>query len=505
MAVNQIRPYQAARAGESARLKEECQRRSARSIRYEPSDPTPGAWRRAQSSRGGHHRRRHENSRVNPPVDARNVPTARSSQRAASWRAYGAKTAKHGSPNHDPGAGVTGSRLPAGEERPARFVQRREVMFSVRHVACENLAYAWRIASGHGPDCVATALEQLVLRHEILSIRFDISGTRVVAIAHDAQAPRIRTVDLRSQSPDSQRATIAAFVARGVRKAIDVTKAPLARVCLIRCGGDQDVLVLVVPHIMWDLRSSHIFAEELALLLVGDHASLPAAPLALSDYAAHESRQPDDVALRYWRRELAGYRKQLALRGGARWQAMDHHTRIRSFRVADKDASRRLAHIARGQRTTLPIATLAAYVTYLVVARGDTDVTVAVADANRSRPELRNVLGYLVSMSLVRVRVDERRPFLDVVAEAHRARVEAAQHEMAAEWQAGDPAALEPEEVPLCDVVFNFVPAARAPHGQPRGPAARSINALPRIRPRTDRSVPDSLIPVGRRSGLRDL
>ena len=93
---------------------------------------------------------------------------------------------------------------------------------------------------------------------------------------------------------------------------IDVSRAPLFRMRLLRLGADDHVLLLILHHIIVDGWSIGIFMEELselyAAFAAGRQAHLPAPALQFSDFARWQRRWSTSEAatqqFAYWKRHL---------------------------------------------------------------------------------------------------------------------------------------------------------------------------------------------------------
>ncbi|WP_269440701.1 condensation domain-containing protein [Micromonospora tarapacensis] len=89
----------------------------------------------------------------------------------------------------------------------------------------------------------------------------------------------------------------------------------------------------------------------------------------------------------------------------------------------DREAVARLRALARTQRTTLFSVLLAVFYHHLHRITGQDDLAVASMFANRSRPELRETVGLLANMVLLRARVGQAATFADLVGQAHAAAI----------------------------------------------------------------------------------
>jgi non-ribosomal peptide synthetase component F len=80
-----------------------------------------------------------------------------------------------------------------------------------------------------------------------------------------------------------------------------------------------------------------------------------------------------------------------------------------------------LRELARREKTTLFTVLLAVFQAQLHRVTGQPDLAVASMFANRSRPELRETVGLLAGMVLLRAQVADQRSFTDLVRHTHSA------------------------------------------------------------------------------------
>lgn len=342
---------------------------------------------------------------------------------------------------------------------PARFSQAREVRHSLGGAAFQSLIFAWRLPDLIEQDRLRTALEALVDRHEILRTSFhEVAGDIVQAVAPSTELP----------------CATAATIDETVLELFDVPfvlgTAPLFRIRLI---APEHLLVLTVAHTVWDAASTFVFIRDLDAIYQSSEAALPKLAIQFGDFAAFErSGEPRSSATAYWRDRLAGYEPRLSLPAAGTDRSGPYESGEHTFEAASAHVMRSLQRLAQRERTTLNLIVLAGFVAVLQPAAPGTELTVAVADANRQRPELRDLLGYTVAVNLIRVDVSDHPTFNGLVREIHAATAEAYANELPVERQVTKPADLVNHPAPLCDAFFNFVPA-EASAAQPRVPGTQ--------------------------------
>lgn len=354
---------------------------------------------------------------------------------------------------------------------PSRFVQEREFRHSVDGSAHQNLGYAWSVGGVHDAEALRHALTAVIHRHEILRTSFRELNGEVVEVVDPSAAAPVWTTDLASRA-----ASFDATVLGQLRRPFALISGPLLRIVLGMRGRRPDILVLVVAHILWDARSSELLRRELEALCASADAPVPSLPIQFGDFASFERDAAPDSAVRYWRQQLGGYDRYVAL--PCRERPSSFAPAEHAFEAASPTVGHSLERLAQAERSTLSIAVLASFVAWLSVASQQQELTVAVADANRDRGDLRDLLGYLVGVNLIRIDVAGGRSFRALVQQVHQTVAEAFAHPVPAEQQVGDSADLVTDATPLCDALFNFVPP-------PSNASPSVLDDGPRLTPRS--------------------
>ena len=275
-------------------------------------------------------------------------------------------------------------------------------------------------------DALDVALTGLTARHESLRTTFTGRGARLAQVVHPPATVGAHRVDL-SDQPDPAAADQA--VRTELRTGIDPTRWP-SRATLWRLGPREHVLCLNLHHLVTDAWSTGILFRDLGALYAratGVPAPLPATGWQYAEFVRWQQDLLDGDGLRrhreYWRRQLAD--SQLPSLGGpAGDPAATAEDRPATSDVAvdlDRETVARLRALARTRRTTLFSVLLAVFYHHLHRVTGQDDLAVASMFANRSRPELRETVGLLANMVLLRARVGQAATFADLVGQAHAA------------------------------------------------------------------------------------
>ncbi|HKT03200.1 MAG TPA: amino acid adenylation domain-containing protein, partial [Rugosimonospora sp.] len=249
---------------------------------------------------------------------------------------------------------------------------------------------------------VRRALAALVARHEILRTRYsDVDGEPVAVLAEPGPV-ELREAEL---APD--------LLATEFGRGFDLATGPVLRALLAYAPGEDHLLVLSVHHIALDGWSSVLLERELRALLAG--AELPEPPLQYADYAAWQRGRSSDAELAYWRGALAGVEPLPLPTDRPRRPVRDPRGAMVPVRIP-ADLARAATELGRRHGATPFMVVLTAYATLLARYAGRWDVPVGVPVAGRNRPELEQVVGFLLNSVVVRADLAGSLPFEQALA-----------------------------------------------------------------------------------------
>ncbi|MEU4232965.1 amino acid adenylation domain-containing protein [Nonomuraea sp. NPDC026600] len=284
--------------------------------------------------------------------------------------------------------------------------------------ASYNMYIVRRLRGPLDGEALGRALTTLLARHESLRTRFPEVDGRPVAVVERAVPASVERLDARDK------AEARALVAARTNAPLDLGTAPPLRITLIRLGGDDHVLCVVLHHIIADGWSITVLLNDLAALYAESRpsGSLSArslsteppstgspsteaerlAPLAVQhgDVARWQREQDGSAALEYWRERLADP-PTLALHTDRPHTPGPARGDFHLLDIPD-ELARALDATARRQRGTLFMVLLAAYQVLLARHTGQTDILVGSPTAGRGRVELEPIVGYLSTTLVLR-------------------------------------------------------------------------------------------------------
>ncbi|CAI0737355.1 amino acid adenylation domain-containing protein [Serratia entomophila] len=284
-----------------------------------------------------------------------------------------------------------------------------------------------QLAAGVDGDRYRQSLQAVAARHQVLRslIRQDEQG---VARQTTVDAPLAVPLHVLSAGEFS------AALTQALQQPMDLTREPPLRAALYRytdeAGRESTASLLVFHHIAFDGWSLEVLLQELD----AEYRRIGQPPAALQylDYALWQ-QTPEQLgaqaqALAFWRRELEGCQPLCLPLDAARSGVFDLRGDNCEARLPAELVSA-LEALARREGVTLHAVLLAGFSLLLSRYAGQDDVLVGTPLANRSRPELANLIGFFVNTLPLRQQIDHRHSVTAFIRQVAETTLRAQQHQ----------------------------------------------------------------------------
>src|SRR6056297_1212960 len=147
-----------------------------------------------------------------------------------------------------------------------------------------NVASACRVCTPVDAKSVRSAIELLIQRNESLRTTLEMQSGQLNRRIHREGKTDFASVDVAGQSDDA----IAALVRSHYEQPFDLETGPLLRVRWFRRNDHDQILLIVLHHIVFDAWSLWILQDELFRIIAqvngGEIAQLQATPTKFSDF-----------------------------------------------------------------------------------------------------------------------------------------------------------------------------------------------------------------------------
>lgn len=324
---------------------------------------------------------------------------------------------------------------------PLSFNQERRVLFETvcrnkgREPVPFNVALGLKLLGDLDHISLTYALNQIVNRHAVLRaavvtaknvsnderrIRFSaFSRTGLCApgiyqqVIRESVSVSIKLTTIDHLSQDTQKHEIERLCNTELAIPFDYGDPPLMRAHLLRLGKQEHLLVIIMSHLVVDLRSLVLIVRELRAFydsaLTREPPHLPPLRLHFPDFARWQnqlSATPQfHESVSFWRRQWS------ALDGGQVWRsefpfaitpsAKVSHTRGVRRVLVGRDVSRDLKLFSRKLKITPNMLALSAFLLLLHKYTHKPAISVWMNFANRSLPGTQDVIGWFVNSHII--------------------------------------------------------------------------------------------------------
>ena len=331
------------------------------------------------------------------------------------------------------------------------------------------------------------SLQALIDRHETLRTCFPTIDDQPAQVIRDDCPIPLLEHNLKNL-PEAERETaVDKLIEEEIQRPFDLTNGPVIRAALLRMADQDHILLITLHHIVTDGWSRGIIQRDLSALynaqVLQQTPELPALPIQYVDFA-HWQRQwlTGEVLedqLSYWRTHLAEVSTLRLPTDRPRPPVQTHSGASFTFQLS-KSLTQDLQALSRQSEVTLAMTLLAAFQALLGRYTGQTDIAVGTPIANRTRPDLENLVGFFVNSLVMLTDLSGDPTFRELLGRVHSVALGAYEHQdLPFEKLVAE---LQPERDfsrnPLFQVVFAFqnVPRETAAfHGLTIRPMANNI------------------------------
>jgi FkbH-like protein len=301
------------------------------------------------------------------------------------------------------------------------------------HLVCIRL----RIRGPLQRELLEKCLNEIVSRHEVLRTSFEtVDGIPRQKVFSRVQVP-FQALDLQMLPAEKAEEHIQCRAHEEARTPFDLSQAPLLRAALLRLNSNEHVLLLTLHHIVSDAWSIAVliqeFVELYAAFSAGNLNPLKPLPIQYADYALWQRNrmQGETLArlLSYWKKNLAGMPEHLPLPTSfSRPQEQSNRGRT-VYLTIPSELTGALKQLARKQDVTLFMLALSAFKALLCLCARQTDIVVGTHIANRTRDELKGLIGFFLNHLVLRTDLSGNPSFKELVARVREVALSAYEHQ----------------------------------------------------------------------------
>lgn len=291
-----------------------------------------------------------------------------------------------------------------------------------------NESEAVRLVGRLDVKALESAFRVIVSRHEVLRTTIRVLGGEPFAVARDDWSPHIKTIDLSALSPSNRQDEVERLLVAEPRRPFHLESEPGIRATLVRLSGGEHVFILMMHHIICDWASEGLFWRELASAYRSirheQPVALPALPIQFGDCAAwsvQETERADfEGDLAYWEETLRGAPDVLDLPTDRPRPAVLSKRGARLRLRLDPTLTTAVRELSQRTETTLFTIFVAALNVLLYRYSGKEDILLGVPVANRDQRELRDLIGFLLHVQVLRTHVSGDISFRELLSRVQK-------------------------------------------------------------------------------------
>ncbi len=275
------------------------------------------------------------------------------------------------------------------------------------------------------------AVREIVRRHDVLRTTYVAIDGEPHQVVHPDPDVRLRRVVVAAESD------VEAVVRRENQTVFDLEHGPVLRATVVTVRDDLHWFGLTIHHVAIDGTSSMIVERELwtayRAFAEDKPLDLPPIPIDYADFAFWQRGWLDGEVLEkqmsFWRTHLAGAPPALDLPTDHARPTIKKHLGAKVPVSFSESASDEIRAFARREGATPFMVFLAAFQCVLARWSGQDDIVIGTPTANRTRPELENIVGCFVNTLALRTRLDGAPSFREVVRRVKATALEAYAHQ----------------------------------------------------------------------------
>jgi amino acid adenylation domain-containing protein len=317
---------------------------------------------------------------------------------------------------------------------PLSFSQ--EIMWFGEQLNPDSLVYineAFRLNGNLDIPIIQRSLEAIVAHHEVLRTNFILQDGRPMQVIRAIAPFDLEVIDLRGLAPTEIDSQLPTLLQQKTQERFDLESDLMLRATLFQLNDLENILLLVLHHIVSDGWSMGILRQQLTQLYnafsTGKPNPLSPLPIQYADYAWWQREWVQsgllDKQINYWEKQLEGVNPVLNLPIDRPRPAIQKDFGANQAVVIPVDLSKALKQIARKEGVTLFMVLLAAFQILLYRYSHQEDITVGSVVAGRNRSELENLIGLFINFLALRTDLTGNPSFKELLQRVRTVSLEA--------------------------------------------------------------------------------
>jgi amino acid adenylation domain-containing protein len=299
-----------------------------------------------------------------------------------------------------------------------------------------NVSASLRLPRAVPPGVLEEALRALANRHEVLRTTFPATDGEPRQRIERELRVRSEVVDLTGLASPAREAEAFQRCQAAKRRPFDLGRGPLLRALLLGLGDADSLVFLTFHHIVFDGWSIGILRAELTKLINAFSAGLPSPleelPIQYADFAVWQREEMDGARraklLSYWLDRLQGAPPAIQLPFDRSRPGVGSFQGARRRFVLPPALTPAIQRLAKQEGATVFMTTLAAFGALMHLWSGEPDIVIGTPIANRTRPELEELIGFFANTLALLIEFTGTQTFRQLLAQVRETTLDALAH-----------------------------------------------------------------------------
>jgi acyl-CoA synthetase (AMP-forming)/AMP-acid ligase II/acyl carrier protein len=299
-----------------------------------------------------------------------------------------------------------------------------------------NESDAARLLGELNTEALERALNVIVARHEALRTTISTTFNEPVAVVHESWPLQLKKLDLTGLARPERQAEVERLLIDESRRLYHLETEPGIRATSIRLAAREHVFILMMHHLMSDRSSFGIVWRELSTLYRafcrGESVALSPLPIQYGDYAVWKQQgnaeRTSAEDLSFWTEHLRGAPELLELPADRPRPATLSYRGAKIWFRFNPTLTKVLRDCCQREKTSLFTLFTAALNTLLYRYTGQEDILLGIPVADRERPELQSVIGFLIDTCVLRTELSGDMTFQELLAGVQKGMLQLYRH-----------------------------------------------------------------------------
>lgn len=291
-----------------------------------------------------------------------------------------------------------------------------------------NIASVFKISGDLDINALEKALNIIIQRHSIFRTSFEIIDGEPKQIEHSSCRIKNEIYEEKDINKTNQ------IVVDFIKHPFDLSHLPLIRISTIKQSSTRYTIVIVAHHIIFDLKTKDLFAEELAYYYsIVIHGKIGMLDYSYKEYSEYSIWQENwigsneySVMVSNWQTLLKNkvQRLDFPIITNKRPLYLSGHGDSSSFTIKPERFNR-LKEFSRKCNTNSYLTLLTIYAILLYRYSHQENITIGVPLTNRRKDEYKNVMGCFVNILPITVCLNDKMSYVEVLRQIRIAMLDA--------------------------------------------------------------------------------